>query len=54
MKLLHKELTGKILGAAMEVHRELGCGYFLVLSQTQGMDFTGLQNPRNPRFQKRA
>src|SRR5579862_6634708 len=33
MELLHKELTGKILGAAMEVHRELGCGFLEALYQ---------------------
>ncbi len=25
--LLYKDLTGKIIGAAMEVHRTLGCGF---------------------------
>ena len=33
MELLHKDLTGKILGAAMEVHRELGCGFLEALYQ---------------------
>ena len=27
MALLFEELTGKMLGAAMEVHRTLGCGF---------------------------
>jgi GxxExxY protein len=27
MALLYQELTGKIIGAAMEVHRTLGCGF---------------------------
>ena len=27
MELLYKELTDKILGAAYQVHRELGCGF---------------------------
>jgi len=33
MELLHKDLTGKILGVAMEVHRELGCGFLEALYQ---------------------
>jgi GxxExxY protein len=33
MELLHKDLTGKILGAAMEVHRELGCGFLEAIYQ---------------------
>jgi GxxExxY protein len=33
MELLHKDLTGKILGTAMEVHRELGCGFLEALYQ---------------------
>lgn len=33
MGLLHKELTGKIIGVAMEVHRELGCGFLEALYQ---------------------
>jgi GxxExxY protein len=33
MELLYKDLTGKILGAAMEVHRELGCGFLKALYQ---------------------
>jgi GxxExxY protein len=33
MELLHKNLTGKILSAAMEVHRELGCGFLEALYQ---------------------
>jgi GxxExxY protein len=33
MELLYKDLTGKILGAAMEVHRELGCGFLEALYQ---------------------
>jgi GxxExxY protein len=33
MELLFKDLTGKILGAAMEVHRELGCGFLEALYQ---------------------
>jgi hypothetical protein len=48
MELLHKDVTGKILGAAMEVHKELGCG-FLEASKTPAID---LKNPRNPRFQR--
>ncbi len=47
MELLHKDLTGKILGAAMEVHKELGCGFLEALYQEafehelklKGMDF---------------
>ncbi len=27
MTLIHEELTGKIIGAGMEVHRFLGCGF---------------------------
>jgi len=27
VELLHKEITGKIIGAAMEVHGVLGCGF---------------------------
>lgn len=27
MALIHEELTGGIIGAAMEVHRTLGCGF---------------------------
>lgn len=27
MELLYKELTDKILAAAYQVHRELGCGF---------------------------
>ena len=33
MELLHKDLTGEILGVAMEVHRELGCGFLEALYQ---------------------
>ena len=33
MELLHKDLTGRILGAAMEVHKELGCGFLEALYQ---------------------
>jgi GxxExxY protein len=33
MELLHKDLTGKILGVAMEVHRELGCGFLEAIYQ---------------------
>jgi GxxExxY protein len=33
MELLHKDLTGKVLGVAMEVHRELGCGFLEALYQ---------------------
>ncbi len=25
--MIHEELTGKIIGASMEVHRALGCGF---------------------------
>jgi GxxExxY protein len=25
--LLHEEVTGNVIGAAMEVHRALGCGF---------------------------
>ncbi|MGH8245209.1 MAG: GxxExxY protein, partial [Gammaproteobacteria bacterium] len=27
MALIHEDLTGAIIGAAMEVHRTLGCGF---------------------------
>lgn len=33
MELLYKDLIGKILGAAMEVHREWGCGFLEALYQ---------------------
>jgi len=33
MELIYKELTGRILGMAMEVHRELGCGFLAALYQ---------------------
>jgi len=33
MELLHKDLTGKILGAAMEVHTELGCDFLEAIYQ---------------------
>jgi GxxExxY protein len=33
MELLHKDLTGRILGVAMEVHRELGCGFLEAIYQ---------------------
>lgn len=33
MELLYKDLTGKIIGVAMEVHRELGCGFLEALYQ---------------------
>jgi len=33
MDLLHKELTGNILGVGMEVHNELGCGFLEALYQ---------------------
>ena len=33
MELLHKDLTGRIIGAALEVHRELGCGFLEAIYQ---------------------
>jgi GxxExxY protein len=33
MELLHKNLTEKILGVAMEVHQELGCGFLEAIYQ---------------------
>jgi len=33
MELLYKELTGRILAIAMEVHRELGCGFLEAIYQ---------------------
>ncbi|MDQ6630272.1 MAG: GxxExxY protein [Verrucomicrobiota bacterium] len=33
MELLHKELTGRIIGVAMEVHNELGCGFLEAIYQ---------------------
>ena len=33
MELLHKDLTGKVLGMAMEVHRVSGCGFLEALYQ---------------------
>jgi GxxExxY protein len=33
MELLYKDLTGKILGVAMEVHQELGCGFLEAIYQ---------------------
>ena len=44
---LHSELTGKIIGCAMEVHRTLGCGFQEVIYQRalalemtqQGLEF---------------
>ena len=33
MELLYKDLTGKIIGLAMEVHRQLGCGFLEALYQ---------------------
>ena len=33
MELLHKDLTRRIIGLAMEVHRELGCGFLEALYQ---------------------
>jgi hypothetical protein len=44
MELLHKDLTGKIPGAAMEVHTEPGCGFLEAM-------FAASNHPRNPRFQ---
>lgn len=33
MELLHADITGKIIGAAIEVHRTLGCGYLEAVYQ---------------------
>ena len=33
MELIHRELTGRIIGAAMEAHKELGCGFLEAIYQ---------------------
>jgi len=49
MELVHSEITGPVIGAAMEVHKILGHGFLESVYDEAFAIELDLQNPRNQR-----